>query len=139
MAAFRLVAALLLLVLSVESKKVARVKAGKTYKDHAPVHIVVNKVGYVTRLLQYSFYAILRAPFLSSSLFMLDVLLAVSVLFLSLTRHTHAHLIILSSRIVRSTIPQRRIVTTRFRFAVLMRRKRKKCSKQKRKMSTCLD
>ena len=49
MAALRLLAALLLLVvLSVDAKKkVARVKAGKNYNGHEPVHIVVNKVGYV--------------------------------------------------------------------------------------------
>ena len=28
--------------------KIKRVKAGKTYNDHDAVHIVVNKVGYVT-------------------------------------------------------------------------------------------
>jgi hypothetical protein len=53
-AAFRLTAALLLLqcmIGVVECKKVARVKAGKTYKSHAPVHIVVNKVGYVKECL----------------------------------------------------------------------------------------
>lgn len=31
--------------------KIKRVKAGKTYADHDPVHIVVNKVGYVLLLL----------------------------------------------------------------------------------------
>lgn len=45
MAACRLFAALLLLLLSAEAKKVPRVKAGKQYKEHNPVHIVVNKVG----------------------------------------------------------------------------------------------
>ena len=30
-----------------EGGKVKRVKAGKTYKQHDPVHLVVNKVGYV--------------------------------------------------------------------------------------------
>ena len=28
-------------------KKIKRVKAGKVYSDHDPVHIVVNKVGCV--------------------------------------------------------------------------------------------
>lgn len=30
---------------STEAVKVKRVKAGKFYKEHDPVHIVVNKVG----------------------------------------------------------------------------------------------
>ena len=29
----------------IDSARVKRVKAGKIYKDHDPVHIVVNKVG----------------------------------------------------------------------------------------------
>jgi hypothetical protein len=36
-----------LVPLSIEAKKLRRVKAGKHYASHDPVHIVVNKVGYV--------------------------------------------------------------------------------------------
>lgn len=51
-AAFRLTAALVLLqcmIGVIECKKVARAKAGKAHKNHAPIHIVVNKVGYVNQ------------------------------------------------------------------------------------------
>lgn len=34
-----------LVPLSIEAKKLRRVKAGKHYASHDPVHIVVNKVG----------------------------------------------------------------------------------------------
>ena len=32
-------------LVAVESAKVKRVKSGRIYKEHDPVHIVVNKVG----------------------------------------------------------------------------------------------
>jgi hypothetical protein len=37
----------LLSALSVADGKIKRVQAGRRYKDHDAVHIVVNKVGYV--------------------------------------------------------------------------------------------
>ena len=48
MAAPKLLAALLLLVLvslPADGKKLPRIKAGIVHKEHAPIHIVVNKVG----------------------------------------------------------------------------------------------
>ena len=43
---------LMLIVSTVDAtKKVKRVKAGMKYKDKDPVHVVVNKVGYVANFL----------------------------------------------------------------------------------------
>jgi len=39
---------LLILLTASEAKKIKRTKAGRHYNVHDAVHIVVNKVGYVT-------------------------------------------------------------------------------------------
>lgn len=59
--------ALLQLLLSLtavaSALKVKRVKAGMHYKKHDPVHVVVNKVGYVSRRLQYDMSLAVTARF----------------------------------------------------------------------------
>jgi uncharacterized protein (UPF0218 family) len=53
--AFGAILLVLLSTLSVVDGKIKRVQAGRRYKDHDAVHIVVNKVGYVTTLFSRTF------------------------------------------------------------------------------------
>jgi uncharacterized protein (UPF0218 family) len=46
--AFGAILLVLLSTLGVVDGKIKRVQAGRRYQDHDAVHIVVNKVGYVT-------------------------------------------------------------------------------------------
>lgn len=46
--ALRVLLLVLLSALNVADGKIKRVQAGRRYKDHDAVHIVVNKVGYAT-------------------------------------------------------------------------------------------
>jgi uncharacterized protein (UPF0218 family) len=46
--AFRVILLVLLSALNVADGKIKRVQAGQHYTDHDAVHVVVNKVGYVT-------------------------------------------------------------------------------------------
>jgi len=139
MTAFRLLVALLLLVVSTEAKKVARVKAGRKYNEHEPVHIVVNKVGYVIQILAVHFLRNFTWSFCPVFCATCDCGRYPASLPAIYCSFTFSNTLILSptSYIVRSTIPQRRIVIIRFRFAVLMRRKKKRFSKLRRKKSTC--